>query len=214
MKTFTQHTGVVVPFLSDNIDTDQIIPSREMKKVSKYGLAEGLFSGQRYLYNGKEKLGLNPEFILNQASFEKATILLSQKNFGCGSSREHAVWALKEFGFRAIIAESFGTIFRNNCLRNGVLPIVLSSTEIMTIIDLLSGKDDAMQVTIDLENFEVQMPNKLIFRFEIEDYNQEMLINGWDLIDMTLKFKASVDRFIEKDLTQRRWAHLSDNESA
>ena len=111
MKGFNQHAGIAVPLIQDNIDTDQIIPSREMKRVSKHGLAEGLFAGQRYLYDGNTRTGVNQTFPLNSPDYRSATILLSGSNFGCGSSREHAVWALREYGFVAVIAESFGEIF-------------------------------------------------------------------------------------------------------
>ena len=129
MKPFTLHTGIAAPLLRDNVDTDQIIPSREMKSVTKTGLGKGLFAGQRYLPNGLP----NPDFVLNQADYKAATILLSGKNFGCGSSREHAVWALKEYGFRAVIAESFGEIFYNNCIRNGILCVQMSKAKIVNL---------------------------------------------------------------------------------
>jgi 3-isopropylmalate/(R)-2-methylmalate dehydratase small subunit len=209
MKKFIQHQGIVVPLLSDNIDTDQIIPSREMKKVSKVGLGEGLFSGQRYRYIGKEKDGLNPDFILNKAPFDKASILLSGKNFGCGSSREHAVWALVEFGFRAIIAESFGTIFRNNCLRNGLLPIVLSAAQIQSIAHQINGDaSDTFTVNIDLKERQVSSAKTPNFTFVLEDYSQQMLLNGWDFIDLTLQYSQQISQFKDHDRTLRPWAYL------
>jgi len=132
LQPLKRHTGIAIPMLLNNIDTDQIIPSREMKKVSKNGLSEGLFAGQRYLDSKSNNREPNPDFVLNKAQYQDATILLSCKNFGCGSSREHAVWAMLEYGFRVIIAESFGTIFRTNCLRNGILPITLKHDVIST----------------------------------------------------------------------------------
>ncbi|MFT2092742.1 3-isopropylmalate dehydratase small subunit [Paraglaciecola sp. 2405UD69-4] len=205
MQKFILHTGIVLPLLSDNIDTDQIIPSREMKKVSKLGLAEGLFSGQRYLYEGKEKKGINPNFILNQPPYDKSTILISNKNFGCGSSREHAVWALVEYGFRAIIAQSFGSIFRNNCIRNGLLPIVLSPEDIHSINQSL---EQDTSLSIDLEARQVICINGDKFEFELEDYSQQMLLNGWDFIDLTLQFNDKIDSFAESDRQVRPWAYL------
>ncbi|MFT6412217.1 MAG: 3-isopropylmalate/(R)-2-methylmalate dehydratase small subunit [Glaciecola sp.] len=208
MKKFIQHQGIVVPLLSDNIDTDQIIPSREMKKVSKLGLGEGLFSGQRYRYIGKEKEGLNPDFILNQAPYDKATVLLSGNNFGCGSSREHAVWALVEYGFRAIIAESFGTIFRNNCLRNGLLPVVLSAAQIQSIADEIGNTKDAFSLKIDLQKRQVSSSKTPSYDFVLDDYSQQMLLNGWDFIDLTLQFRQQIDQFIHHDRKLRAWAYL------
>jgi len=134
MILFTTHIGTAAPLIRDNIDTDQIIPSREMTSVSKTGLSDGLFAGQRYIEDRVE----NPEFILNQELYRGATILLSGKNFGCGSSREHAVWALKEYGFRVIIAESFGDIFYNNCVRNGILCVQLEGKIIASFGDIVS----------------------------------------------------------------------------
>jgi 3-isopropylmalate/(R)-2-methylmalate dehydratase small subunit len=208
MKKFIQHQGIVVPLLSDNIDTDQIIPSREMKKVSKLGLGEGLFSGQRYRYIGEEKEGPNPDFILNQAPYDKATVLLSGSNFGCGSSREHAVWALVEYGFRAIIAESFGTIFQNNCLRNGLLPVVLSAAQIQSIADEIGNTADAFSLKIDLQKRQVSSSKTPSYGFVLDDYSQQMLLNGWDFIELTLQFRQQIDQFIHHDRKLRAWAYL------
>lgn len=208
MNKFDQHRGIVLPLIGDNIDTDQIIPSREMKKVSKLGLAEGLFSGQRYLYEGDKKIGENPEFILNTPPYSESTILLSGKNFGCGSSREHAVWALIEYGFKAVIAESFGDIFRSNCLRNGLLPIKLLAGDIENILEQLGSDPIAQQLVVDLQSRQVIAPNGEKFDFDLEDYYQKMLINGWDFIDLALQFSEQIDSFIESDKQQRSWAYL------
>ncbi|MEO0577031.1 MAG: 3-isopropylmalate dehydratase small subunit, partial [Pseudomonadota bacterium] len=128
MNPFTTHSGIVAPILIDNVDTDQIIPSREMKRVSKLGLGEGLFAGWRYTYEDGEKTGLTDDFILNSPAYHGTSILLGGRNFGCGSSREHAVWALADFGIRVVIAASFGKIFHRNCARNGVLAIELDNS--------------------------------------------------------------------------------------
>lgn len=208
MRKFIQHSGIVLPLPSNNIDTDQIIPSREMKKVSKHGLAEGLFSGQRYHYEGLKKIGLNPNFILNQPPYDRATILLSALNFGCGSSREHAVWALVEYGFKAIIAESFGSIFRDNCLRNGLLPIVLPAKQINVLSKELAINPETQQLRIDLKTCQVISPSGNTFGFELEDYCQKMLINGWDFIDLALQKNAAINEFIDRDRKIRSWAYL------
>lgn len=186
---FLIHTGIAAPFIRDNIDTDQIIPSREMKSVSKTGLSGGLFAGQRYL-NGRT---INPEFVLNQTDFKEATILLSGKNFGCGSSREHAVWALKEYGFQAIIAESFGEIFYNNCIRNGILAIQLSSDQI---------KDFERELFIDLA---AQTVNNV--RFEIPEGDKKMLLRGLDPIAMTLEKDIYITAHFTKDAYKRPWVY-------
>ena len=189
MEPFITHSGIAAPLLQDNIDTDQIIPSREMKTVSKTGLAAGLFAGQRYL-NGRTP---NPDFVLNQPNFEGATILLAGKNFGCGSSREHAAWALKDYGIRAVIAESFGEIFYNNCVRNGILCVVLSQGQIATL-----GKE----ITINLP---AQTANGM--SFDIPDGDKNMLVNGLDPIMLTLQDKHEIDDFFKTDKIARPWVY-------
>ena len=189
MKPFLTHTGIVAPLLGDNIDTDQIIPSREMRTVSKTGLAAGLFAGQRYIENRK----LNPDFVLNKAAYKQANILLSGHNFGCGSSREHAVWALKDYGFRVIIAQSFGEIFYNNCVRNGILPIQLDKGEIAIL-----GK----KITIDLPNQTVDGAS-----FDIPQSDKTMLVEGLDMIDQTLTYKAEIDAFFKTDRVEKAWKY-------
>jgi len=189
MMPFTTHTGTAAPFIRDNIDTDQIIPSREMKSVSKTGLSDGMFAGQRYLDDRLE----NPNFILNQELYRNSTILLSGKNFGCGSSREHAVWALKEYGFRAIIAESFGEIFYNNCVRNGILCVQLDGSIIASLGDI---------VTIDLPN---QMVNQT--SFDISAGDKKMLNEGLDGIGLTLQNEAEISAYFEADKANRPWVY-------
>ena len=188
-KPFTIHRGIAAPLLSDNIDTDQIIPSREMKSVSKTGLADGLFAGQRYK-SGRE---LNPNFILNQSAYQSASILLSGQNFGCGSSREHAVWALKEYGFRVIIAESFGEIFYNNCVRNGVLCVQLCGADIQKL-----GRD-----------LEINLPAQTVngHKFEIPVGDKEMLVEGLDPIAQTLMVQTDIQAHLEQDKIDRPWVY-------
>ena len=208
IQPLKKHTGIAIPMLLNNIDTDQIIPSREMKKVSKTGLSEGLFAGQRYLQIKSNNRELNPDFVLNKAQYREATILLSCKNFGCGSSREHAVWAMLEYGFRIIIAESFGTIFRTNCLRNGILPIalkhgVISKLSKQTIADPVNNTID-----VDVANKLVTSPNGECFGFELESHFQEMLLGGLDFISLTMKREKQINSFIQQDKLNRAWAHL------
>jgi len=189
MKAFTMHTGLAVPMLQDNIDTDQIIPSQEMKTVSKTGLGDGLFAGQRYI-NERE---INPDFILNNELYDGATILLSGKNFGCGSSREHAVWALNDYGFRAVIAESFGEIFYNNAIRNGLLPIELNKGDMASLGEIVS---------IDLAAQQVDS-----LHFNIAQGDKQRLLEGLDPIDLTLKHDAEIEAFFRTDKALNSWKY-------
>lgn len=207
MKPFAKHNGLAAPIIVDNVDTDQIIPSREMTRVSKKGLGSGLFAGWRYLYDGKEKIGHNRDFVLNQPAFTKASIILGGRNFGCGSSREHAVWALRDFGIRVIIAESFGRIFRNNCARNGVLAIDLPARQIETIRQHSSG-DHVRAISVDLANENIQLRDGPVIEFSIDRSDRLMLLNGLDYIDYTLQFESRLNVFLENDRSQRDWAHL------
>lgn len=208
LQPLKTHTGISVPMLLNNIDTDQIIPSREMKKVSKNGLSEGLFAGQRYLPSKANNRVLDPDFVLNETQYRGATILLSCKNFGCGSSREHAVWAMREYGFRVIIAESYGTIFRTNCLRNGVLPITLSADIISKLNQEVVADPRNNTIDIDVASKTVTSPNGERFSFELESHFQEMLLGGLDFISLTLKREKQINSFIQQDKLNRSWAHL------
>lgn len=189
MQPLTIHKGTAAPLIRDNIDTDQIIPSREMKSVSKTGFSEGLFAGQRYIKDRIE----NPDFILNQIEYRDATILLSGKNFGCGSSREHAVWALKEYGFRVIIAESFGEIFYSNCIRNGILCLEMDAVQIDMFGDVLTV--NLMDQTVDGVEFEIHGSDK------------HMLFNGLDPIGLTLENEEEITAYFERDEKERPWAY-------
>ncbi len=202
------HIGITAPMLLNNIDTDQIIPSREIKKVSKEGLAEGLFAGQRYIPNELNERELNPDFILNQSPYEQASILLSRKNFGCGSSREHAVWALREYGFKVIIAESFGTIFRTNCLRNGVLPIAFTPDIISQLNEKVIADPLKNKLHVDVTSKTVTSADNVVYPFEIEAHFQDMLVNGLDFISLTLRRQKQIQTFIQEDKIQRSWAYL------
>ncbi|GAB3096545.1 3-isopropylmalate dehydratase small subunit [Aestuariicella hydrocarbonica] len=203
MKTFTQHQGVAAPLIRNNVDTDAIIPSREMKLVSKQGLGEGLFAGWRYLNPAERQV--NPEFVLNQAAYQNTSILLSGMNFGCGSSREHAVWALKEFGIQAVIAASFGTIFYNNCTRNGILPIVLPEQAIDQLMKDCSDDPQINQINIDLPGQQVLSPSGAHWHFDIEAAPKEMLVEGLDPIALTLKQADRIEKFEERYQQQFPW---------
>lgn len=203
MTPFTQHVGVAAPILRINVDTDAIIPSREMKTVSKAGLADGLFAGWRYLkQGGRDK---NPDFVLNHPDYAGTTILLSGENFGCGSSREHAVWALAEFGIRAVIAPTFGAIFYNNCIKNGLLPIELDDNAVRDIAEHVAANPQVNTLNIDLEACIVSTAGSKSYAFEIAPTHQEMLLEGLDSIDMTLKMLPDIKTFEAQD-ARAPWA--------
>lgn len=204
MEKFSRHEGVAAPLLRSNVDTDAIIPSREMKRVSKEGLGEGLFAGWRYLDVATREQ--NPEFILNQPGYQGASILLAGPNFGCGSSREHAVWALREFGFRAVIAPGFGAIFASNCLRNGILPLVLGEAQIAAIADWVAGGPQQNRVLIDLPAQQVQAGGQ-VYAFEIEPGARRMLVEGLDAIALTQTRWSVIEAFHQQRRELRPWLY-------
>ncbi len=186
--------GVAAPLIRDNIDTDQIIPSREITGVGKTGLADGLFAGWRYR-TGREP---DPAFVLNDPLFARAPILVAGANMGCGSSREHAVWALHEYGVRAVIAPSFAPIFRGNCVRNGVIPVELTAKVIARLGE---------RVTVDLLAQEVRS-GEVIASFTIDAEAKAMLAEGLDAIDLTLKQRGAIETFLGADRAMRPWIYL------
>lgn len=206
MEPFTTLTAVAAPLLRDNVDTDAIIPSREMRTVSKKGLAAGLFSGWRYLaIGGREP---DPGFVLNDPAYAQARILLAGENFGCGSSREHAVWALAEYGFRAIVAPSFNPIFRGNCIANGVLPVELPRATIDEIAADATA-ELGRTLTIDLERRGIVTPSGRRYPFAIDDESRAALLAGLDPISQTLESREAILEFIGKDRAARPWAYSS-----
>lgn len=202
MEKFQVHRGVAAPLLRANIDTDAIIPSREMKRVSKSGLADGLFAGWRYL-DEKERVP-DPSFVLNQRDHAGATILLAGSNFGCGSSREHAVWALREFGIRAIIAPSFGAIFQNNCIRNGLLPVELDENAVQA----LARQAQRGPLTVDLVRCVVYGADGNEHDFKIGTLTREVLLEGLDPVALTLRLEESIRAFQLRDRVVRPWIYL------
>ena len=205
MEKFEQHRGIAAPILRGNVDTDAIIPSREMKRVSKQGLGEGLFAGWRYLQQGEREP--NPDFILNKPEYTGASILLSGPNFGCGSSREHAVWALAEFGIRAVIAPSFGSIFYSNCIRNGILPVVLDESSLGELAAAAEAEPQSAQIEIDLPKQEVLSPDGIRYGFELDSGHKRMLLEGLDGIALTLQHAADIDAFESEDRAARPWIY-------
>lgn len=195
MRAFTAITGMAAPLLADNVDTDTIIPSREMKSTGRTGLSDGLFAPWRYSEGRKP----DPDFVLNQPQFASAPILVAGLNFGCGSSREHAVWALAEWGIRAVIAESFAPIFAANCIRNGLLPVVLPRAAIAVLAGQVVGIDLAAQRVIVGEQS---------WRFAIDSEPKAMLLEGLDAIDLTLKQLPEIDAWTAADRAARPWVYL------
>ena len=198
----------ISPLLIDNIDTDQIIPSREMKTISKKGLKEGLFANWQYEYADGEKVALNKEFILNKKGFLNAEILLSGKNFGCGSSREHAVWALKDSGIKVVIARSFGRIFKNNCARNQLLTIELSEDQIEHINSLIKRNSRNNKVKIYLKKKLIITSDDENYEFDIDPFVMKMFLLDQDFIEHSLSKEKEIDEFVKTDKNKRSWAYL------
>ena len=206
-------SGVVAKIDRDNIDTDQIIPTEYLKSIKKFGFEDYLFDGWRYLDEGK--LGIskndrkqNPDFILNQAPYDKATILLTRDNFGCGSSREHAVWALRDFGIKIVIASSFGDIFYNNCFKNGVLPIKLDKNKIEDLFQKMS--DNSADLSVSLDSKKIFQNENELYSFDVEENLLERIIYGLDDVDMTLKHKDKILAFEQTRMKNTPWIFSND----
>lgn len=206
MEPLTKLTGVAAPLIRANIDTDAIIPSREMKGVSKTGLAEGLFAGWRYASVGGREL--NPDFVLNDPAYTGVRFLLGGENFGCGSSREHAAWALAEYGFRGVLAPSFNPIFFNNCIRNGIAPITVSAEVIAALAVEVSKDPQGCPLTLDMGALTITAPSGLKAPFPLAPEAQEMLRQGLDEIDLTLTAREAINAFREADKTRRPWIYV------
>jgi 3-isopropylmalate/(R)-2-methylmalate dehydratase small subunit len=204
MNPFRTNTGIAVPLDRANVDTDQIIPKQFLKRVERTGFGQFLFYDWRVLSNGQT----NPEFPLNEPRYRGASILITGKNFGCGSSREHAPWALADFGFRAIIAPSFADIFANNCMKNGLLPVVLSGEEVAELMRR-AVEMEGYEVTVDLESKRVSDSHGFSALFEIGDFQRYCLLEGFDDIALTLKHQADIARF-EKQRPDWMKANMSE----
>jgi 3-isopropylmalate/(R)-2-methylmalate dehydratase small subunit len=200
MKAFTTLTGVAAPLPLVNIDTDMIIPKQYLKTIKRTGLGKGLFSELRYDENGADK----PDFVLNKPAYRSASILIAGENFGCGSSREHAPWALADFGIRCVVASSFADIFHNNCFENGILPLTLPQAEVDRLAALAANGANAT-FTIDLEAQTVTGPDGSVVRFEIDGYKKWRLLNGLDSIGLTLQKGAAIDGYEAKARESRAW---------
>ncbi len=193
MTPFRTHTGVVAPLDRANVDTDQIIPKQFLKRIERTGFGQFLFYDWRFQPDGK----INPSFVLNEPRYRAASILVAEKNFGCGSSREHAPWALADYGFRVIIAPSFADIFANNCLKNGLLPVTLRDDEVTGIIERARESED-YKLTVDLERRAVTDSNGFTALFAIDDFQRHCLIEGLDEIGLTLLNEADIAKFEQR----------------
>jgi 3-isopropylmalate/(R)-2-methylmalate dehydratase small subunit len=210
MQPFRVHTGVVAPLDRANVDTDAIIPKQFLKSIKRSGFGPNLFDAWRYLDHGEPgidnaKRPLNPAFVLNEPRYRNASILLARRNFGCGSSREHAPWALADYGFRAIVAPSYADIFFNNCYKNGLLPIVLGEGEVARLFDATFAFP-GFSLTIDLERQTVATPDgAMSFGFAVEPFRKKCLLEGLDDIGLTLKHADEIRAFEAKRLAEQPW---------
>ena len=209
MKPYTTEQGIVAPLDRSNVDTDLIIPKQFLKSIKRTGFGDNLFDELRYLDEGFlgqdiNKRPKNPDFVLNQARYAGATILLARKNFGCGSSREHAPWALEEYGFRTVIAPSFADIFYNNCFKNGMLPVILSEKDVDELFKECFA-NIGYQLTVDLENQKVISPSGEEYSFEVDAFRKHCLLNGLDDIALTLQNADDIRAFEEKARVARPW---------
>ena len=209
MQAFTVHQGIVAPMDRDNVDTDAIIPKQFLKSIRKTGFGPNLFDEWRYLDHGEPGMDPasrkpNPDFVLNQPRYQGASILLARKNFGCGSSREHAPWALQQFGFRAILAPSFADIFFNNCFKNGLLPIVLPESAVARLFDEVAAFP-GYQLTVDLERQVVVKPDGSTLPFDVQPFRKYCLLNGLDDIGLTLRHKDKIQAYEANRLATKPW---------
>jgi 3-isopropylmalate/(R)-2-methylmalate dehydratase small subunit len=200
MEKFTSLTGVAAPLEIMNVDTDMIIPKQYLKTIKRTGLGKGLFAELRYKEDGSE----NPEFVLNNPAYRNAKILVTQENFGCGSSREHAPWALLDFGIRCVISTSFADIFYNNCFKNGILPIKVSPEDLAKLMDDARRGANAT-LSVDLEAQEIRGPDGGIISFEIDPFRKQCLLLGLDDVGLTLQKVSNIEAFEAKASLERPW---------
>jgi len=200
MQPFTILTGTVAPLNRSNVDTDQIIPKQYLKTIHRTGLKEGLFADWRQQADGSP----HPDFFMNQLRYQQAPILVTGENFGCGSSREHAPWALLDYGIRSIVAPSFADIFYNNCFQNGILPVVLDRAEVQTLFDRVA-RTERYQVTIDLPRQLVCLPEGEEFSFAIDPFRKDSLLKGLDAIGITLQHEAAIRAYEARRSQETPW---------
>ena len=209
MQAFTQLNGLVVPLDRSNVDTDAIIPKQFLKSIKRSGFGPNAFDEWRYLDHGEpgmdnSKRKINPDFVLNQARYQGGSVLLARENFGCGSSREHAPWALKDYGFRAIIAPSFADIFFNNCFKNGMLPIVLSADDVDALFKETESAE-GYKLNIDLSTQTISTPSGKTYKFEVDAFRKHCLLNGLDDIGLTMQHQDAIKAFETKHRAAQPW---------
>ena len=209
MQAFTVHKGLVAPMDRENVDTDAIIPKQFLKSIARSGFGPNLFDAWRYLDKGEPGMDPasrkpNPDFVLNQSRYQGASILLARKNFGCGSSREHAPWALEQFGFRALIAPSFADIFLSNCFKNGLLPIVLPELQVARLFDEVQGFN-GYSLTIDLPRQVVIKADGTELPFDVQPFRKYCLVNGFDDIGLTLRHADKIKAYEAQRLARMPW---------
>ena len=209
MQAFTKHKGIVAPMDRPNVDTDAIIPKQFLKSIKRSGFGPNAFDDWRYLDAGgpdidNDSRRVNPNFVLNQSPFDKATILVARENFGCGSSREHAVWALDDFGFRAVLAPSFADIFFNNSFKNGLLPIVVDAGIIDSIFKAVE-QNPGFELSIDLESQTIEMQGQPPIAFEIDEFRKHCMLNGLDDIGLTLQHADDIKAYEQNRSQQAPW---------
>ena len=209
MEAFQSHSGLVIPFNRANIDTDAMLPKQYLKSILKTGYGDWLFDGLRYLDEGDVNTvtstrRINPEFVLNLPRFLGGSILVAGENFGCGSSREHAPWAFRDFGIKVIIASSFADIFYNNCCKNGVLPVQLASRTVSTIIEEVEATE-GYEMDVDLEEKAISLPDGKIINFEIDDSLRQQLLHGLDTISLTMEYKKDIMEYEAQHRKDRPW---------
>ena len=209
MEKFETLTGIVMPLDRPNVDTDAIIPKQFLKSIKRSGFGPNLFDDWRYLDQGEPGMDnsvrpLNPDFVLNQPRYQAAQVLLARENFGCGSSREHAPWALLDYGFRVIIAPSFADIFYNNCLKNGILPIVVNAVQVDQLFKQVEA-EEGYQLTIDLAAQTITKPDGDVIQFEIDEFRKHRLLNGLDDIGLTLQHVDDIQAYEKKRQQEAPW---------
>ena len=213
MQAFTVHQGLVAPMDRENVDTDAIIPKQFLKSIARTGFGPNLFDEWRYLDKGEPGQDPaarkpNPDFVLNQPRYQGASVLVARRNFGCGSSREHAPWALQQYGFRALIAPSFADIFFNNCFKNGVLPIVLPEAQVARLFDEVHGFV-GYSLTVDLPQQRVIKPDGTALPFDVQPFRKYCLVNGFDDIGLTLRQAEKIRAFEAERLARQPWLAAS-----
>jgi 3-isopropylmalate/(R)-2-methylmalate dehydratase small subunit len=200
MEPFNKLEGVAAPLNMINVDTDMIIPKQYLKTIHRTGLGKALFDEMRFNQDGSEK----PDFVLNKPAYRQAKILVAGANFGCGSSREHAPWALLDFGIRCVIATSFADIFYGNCFKNGILPIQLPQEQVDKLMDDAERGANAI-ISIDLEKQEIRGPDGGMIKFDVDEFRKQVLMNGWDDISLTLRAEDKISTFEKNQHTQMPW---------